>query len=369
MALNRLNNTILMSDGGGNGKKHDPYARWTPAKTVETVDSLHAGEDVYAQTKAAAAAAAAAAQERGKTLTEKLKTSSAPEQPEEPTSYKPAPATTSAGLTPSAQTASSAVQEASVKSAYEFALERAMQAGGAMPTYKGSFDEQIADLYAKINGREPFSYDLNGDGFWQQYADKFTQGAKMAMTDTMGQAAALTGGYGSSYAQAVGQQAYDRRMEELMDIAPELYDKAYKRYTDEGDALLQRLSLTKTMADDEYDRWRDEVGDWRTERAFAEEQADKAYKMQQDNQAYILSLIALGYEPTSQELSDAGLTSGQYAAIKAQYEPKNPRGPKLSDEDYGKEYDRMATSSTADTVKTAAEKVAKKLRSALGVKA
>jgi hypothetical protein len=30
----------------------------------------------------------------------------------------------------------------------------------------------------------------------------------MAMMDTMGKAAGLTGGYGSPYAQQVGQQAY-----------------------------------------------------------------------------------------------------------------------------------------------------------------
>ena len=72
---------------------------------------------------------------------------------------------------------------------------------------------------------------------YQQYKDHYTQLGKKAMQDTMGQAAALTGGYGSSYTQNVGQQAYISYMQQLGDVVPGLYKLAYDRYQDQGDQL------------------------------------------------------------------------------------------------------------------------------------
>ena len=57
--------------------------------------------------------------------------------------------------------------------------------------------------------RKEFSYDLNGDMLYQQMKDQYQVLGKTAMQDTMGEAAALTGGYGNTYAQSVGQQTYD----------------------------------------------------------------------------------------------------------------------------------------------------------------
>ena len=91
-------------------------------------------------------------------------------------------------------------------------------------------------LQAYLN-REDFQYNLNGDALYRQYKDRYTQLGKAAMQDTMGQAAALTGGYGSSYAQSVGQQAYNSYMQQLGDVVPELYQLAYDRYRDKGDRL------------------------------------------------------------------------------------------------------------------------------------
>ena len=48
--------------------------------------------------------------------------------------------------------------------------------------------------------REAFQYDLNADALYQQYQNRYQELGRNAMKDTMGQAAALTGGYGSSYA-------------------------------------------------------------------------------------------------------------------------------------------------------------------------
>ena len=116
-------------------------------------------------------------------------------------------------------------------------------------------------LEAYLN-REDFRYDLNADALYQQYKDRYVQMGRDAMQDTMGQAAALTGGYGSSYAQNVGQQAYQNYLLQLGDVMPELYQLAYDRYRDRGDALyktyqswsqLEQEAAQRERQDREYD--------------------------------------------------------------------------------------------------------------------
>lgn len=103
--------------------------------------------------------------------------------------------------------------------------------------------EQLNALYDQIMNRKPFQYDLNGDLLYRQMADQYTQLGQQAMRDTMGQAAALTGGYGNSYAQQVGNQAYQQYLTYLNEQIPGLYDRAYNVWQNEGDRLLERYQL------------------------------------------------------------------------------------------------------------------------------
>lgn len=103
--------------------------------------------------------------------------------------------------------------------------------------------EQLNSLYDQIMNRKPFQYDLNGDLLYRQMADQYTQLGQQAMRDTMGQAAALTGGYGNSYAQQVGNQAYQQYLTYLNEQIPGLYDRAYNVWQNEGDRLLERYQL------------------------------------------------------------------------------------------------------------------------------
>ena len=97
-----------------------------------------------------------------------------------------------------------------------------------------------------ILNRKKFSYDLNGDALYQQYKDNYINQGKMAMMDTMGQAAAMTGGYGNSYAATVGNQAYQASLQNLNNIVPELYKLALESYKAEGDRLNNNLSVLGT---------------------------------------------------------------------------------------------------------------------------
>lgn len=103
--------------------------------------------------------------------------------------------------------------------------------------------EQLNSLYDQIMNRKPFQYDLNGDLLYKQMADQYTQLGQQAMRDTMGQATALTGGYGNSYAQQVGNQAYQQYLTALNQQIPDLYDRAYNVYNNDMDWLLQQYQM------------------------------------------------------------------------------------------------------------------------------
>ena len=134
--------------------------------------------------------------------------------------------------------------------------------------YNSKWQDQLDDTINKILNREKFSYDLNGDALYQQYKDKYIQQGKMAMADAIGQASAMTGGYGNSYAQSVGQQQYNAQLQNLNDIVPELYQMAYDKYNQEGQDLYNQYAMLGAQEEQDYGRHRDSVTDWQSERDY-----------------------------------------------------------------------------------------------------
>lgn len=125
--------------------------------------------------------------------------------------------------------------------------------------YQSTWEDQLNEMIGKILNREEFSYDLNADALYQQYKDRYIQQGRMAMMDTMGQAQAATGGYGNSYAQSVGQQAYQSYLNGLNDVVPELYAQAYDRYVQEGQDLYNQYTLLGEQEEQDYGRYQDEL--------------------------------------------------------------------------------------------------------------
>lgn len=154
----------------------------------------------------------------------------------------------------------------------------------------GQYGQQMQDALDAIRNRKKFSYDLNGDALYQQYKNQYVQRGKQAMQDTMGQAAALTGGYGSTYGQAVGQQQYDAYLQNLNDVVPELYQMALNRYQMEGDDLKTQYGLLADRYQQEYGQYRDKVGDWQNERDFVsgryDSERNRDYSMWSDGRDF-----------------------------------------------------------------------------------
>lgn len=142
--------------------------------------------------------------------------------------------------------------------------------------YQSRFEERLQALYDRIAGREAFDYEPEEDEAYQRYARLYAARGAAAMEDTLGKAAALTGGYGSSYAQSAGQQAYNGYLQELAALVPELRQAALAEYQQEGKALQEQYSLLHAQEKADYDRWQDEKADWQKLLAAAQAEYEDA---------------------------------------------------------------------------------------------
>lgn len=134
--------------------------------------------------------------------------------------------------------------------------------------YTSQWQPQIDQTVNNILNRKEFQYDVNGDALYQMYKDRYTNLGQKAMMDTMGQAAKLTGGYGNSNAQMVGQQAYQSYLQGLVDKIPELAQLAENRYNQQGQNLYNQYSLLSQQEQNAYNQWLQGYNQWLTERDF-----------------------------------------------------------------------------------------------------
>lgn len=249
--------------------------------------------------------------------------------------YEPVYSTTSQGSTSGKNEQTKYTYDPNTNQAYLDALEALKKAQENMPQYSGKFDDQLQAIYDQIVNRKDFTYDLNSDALYQQYKDQYTQMGQMAMMDTMGQASAMTGGYGSSYAEGVGQQAYHGYMQQLNDKVPELYSLALGQYNQEGQDLLNQYSMIGDLAGDEYAKYQDALNQYWNQLNYQKQLADQEYErgfnewqtqynVQQDSYNKLVSLITTtGYNPSADDLAKAGMSQSEADAYLDYYTKAN----------------------------------------------
>lgn len=183
--------------------------------------------------------------------------------------------------------------------------------------YQSEYQADMDSVMSLIKGRKPFQYDVNGDALYQQYKDRYIHNGQRAMQDTMGQAAALTGGYGSSYAQNVGQQAYNEYMMGLNDVIPELYQLALDKYDRETARLQDQYAMYADLDERAYSRHQDKQAAYYNQLDHLTENV--RYEAERDWDQY-----ATGYDQyqkyaeeaaKQQEAANAPLNKYQFAGI------------------------------------------------------
>nr|DAV35535.1 MAG TPA: hypothetical protein [Caudoviricetes sp.] len=124
-----------------------------------------------------------------------------------------------------------------------------------------NYDNQKGYNQALFNlaNQKRFSYDLSKDTLYNQMKDQYQVMGQQAMADTIGQASAMTGGYGNSYATTAGSQAYQGYMQQLNNNIADLYNLALNTHSAETNRLQNVFNAYSTDRGTKSNEWQ---GNW-----------------------------------------------------------------------------------------------------------
>lgn len=140
-----------------------------------------------------------------------------------------------------------------------------------------TLDDTINSLYDRVINQKQFEYEPTADPTYNRYADIYARNAKLMSEDALAQAAQLTGGYGSSYGQAVATQAYNDEMSKMNDIIPELRQQALAEHENERQKNIEALTLLLNERDTQRNIFE-------SDRAYDRSvyESDRNYQLSQD---------------------------------------------------------------------------------------
>lgn len=174
--------------------------------------------------------------------------------------------------------------------------------GEAAPVYNNRYDDTIQDLIQGILNREDFSYDPATDPLYQNYRKQYTREGQRATADTLGQAAAASGGIPSSYATTAATQAGNYYAAQMTDKIPELYQLAYNQYLNDYNMQLSDLGVVQGAEQSDYDKYLNELNQFNTDRAFDYNAWLDEYNMTKDQLQTAQGLEQLDYTKYLNEL-------------------------------------------------------------------
>lgn len=151
---------------------------------------------------------------------------------------------------------------------------------GQIQSGRTSYTDEVEAMMNKIMNREEFVYDADSDQLFQQALASAMNSGKTAMQDTIGQASALTGGYGSTYATSAGNQAYNAFIEDAYDNLPEYYQMALQAYQIEGEEMYKQLGM---FSDADAREWGRTMDAYNATSQYRNQAYNEAYTLHQDS--------------------------------------------------------------------------------------
>ena len=118
--------------------------------------------------------------------------------------------------------------------------------------YVSPYESQLGDAMTQSLN---FKYDPMQDANYQALAKIYGARGNQAAKDTLGDAAALNGGFGTSYAVSAAQQARNQYNQELAGLIPDLEANAYNR-------VQNNYNILRDADTDAYGKYRDLVADY-----------------------------------------------------------------------------------------------------------
>lgn len=200
--------------------------------------------------------------------------------------------------------------------------------------YKFSDEDLLTKAQNDYLNAEKFSYNADTDPLYNQYKKHYMSQGKLAMEDSVGNASALTGGYGNSYAQTSGISAYNSYLDKLNNVLPELYSAAYSRYEDELSRLENKLGYLSAKNQQEYSRYLDRYSiysdevealrdlylqEYKNDMAIQDSEWESAYKIAMAEQEKELRNAEIGYQYYAANLAQSRFEA-ELAAKQAQFD-------------------------------------------------
>ena len=226
-----------------------------------------------------------------------------------------------------------------------WAAPNSVDQNGAWVRQGDPWYQTAQDLLIRQENRPAFSYDPETDPLWQSAKSQALVQGRRAMEDTVGRTAALSGGYASSYAGQLGEQAYRASLGELGKLLPELFDRARAQYDAETKDLISQIDAALGLYDSDYrtyldaleaarwqqdfDRdnahWQAELdqaqAQWEAKQAAAAASGLEADQKTARSYAYRMAMLALqhGLSVSSDMLAAAGIDPAYAARIRAYF--------------------------------------------------
>ena len=260
--------------------------------------------------------------------------------------------------------------------------------------FTSKWSTQIDAIMDKIMNRDAFSYDFSTDPTYNTYKDLYQRQGRMSMMDTVGQSSALTGGYGNSWAQTAGQQAYNQSLQNLNNVVPELQAQAQSQYNAEGQQLQDSYSLMSNERAQDMSEYQQGYNEWAASRdaaqnTYADERnldydqyGNRLSYLQnlaaQENSAYntdrqyayetAMNLLQLGKMPSDAMLAAAGLSAADAKKFYNSYKKSSSSGSSKhggsstsSTSSTDKKTTATTSTSSSTATSTSADSTAKKL--------
>nr|DAL33329.1 MAG TPA_asm: hypothetical protein [Caudoviricetes sp.] len=151
--------------------------------------------------------------------------------------------------------------------------------------YQSQYKPKIDSVMGKLEGLGDFDYDPDADTAYKQYKDQYSRNAQKANRNAQANAAALTGGYTSSYGTQAGQNAYDATMANLDDVLDGLYDQSLGEYNAKKNGLETELAGLQRAESSDRQTYQQKLDNWYDGLEYRQNEYDSAYNEQQQKKA------------------------------------------------------------------------------------
>lgn len=128
----------------------------------------------------------------------------------------------------------------------------AQRTTSAASSYTDPYADRLESALERLEAREPFFYNPEDDPAYQAYRTAYRREGDRAAKNSLGDAAALTGGQASTAAVVAASQARDTYNSKLGDVVPQLYEMAWQMYQGEQNSLLSEIETLANLSASAY---------------------------------------------------------------------------------------------------------------------